>query len=53
MFNLSEMKQGLIAAVAALVLTVTTVGAAVGPAVATADSGTVVAAVSVDGTLRG
>jgi hypothetical protein len=32
MFNMSEIKQGLVAAVAALVLTATAVGAAVGPA---------------------
>ncbi len=32
MFNLSEMKQGLIAAAAAILLTATAVGAAVGPA---------------------
>ena len=32
MFNMSEIKQGLVAAIAALVLTATAVGAAVGPA---------------------
>jgi hypothetical protein len=32
MFNTSELKQGLIAAVAAIILTATAVGAAVGPA---------------------
>jgi hypothetical protein len=51
MFNFSEIKQGLVAALAALVLTATAVGAAVGPAEAV--DGPVLAAASVDGTVRG
>jgi hypothetical protein len=51
MFNMNEIKQGLVAAVAALILTATAVGAAVGPAEAV--DGTILAAALVDGTVRG
>jgi hypothetical protein len=51
MFNMSEIKQGLVAAVAALVLTATAVGAAVGPAEMV--QGPVLASVQIDGTVRG
>ena len=52
MFNMNELKQGLVAAVAALVLTATAVGAAVGPA--EAGNGTLFAAAhQIDGTARG
>jgi hypothetical protein len=51
MFNMNEFKQGLVAAVAALILTATAVGAAVGPAEAV--DRPVLAAASVDGIVRG
>ena len=51
MFNMNELKQGLVAAVAALILTATAVGAAVGPA-ETVD-GPILAAALADGTVRG
>jgi hypothetical protein len=51
MFNMNELKQGLVAAVAALVLSATAVGAAVGPA--EAGNGSVFAAHQIDGTARG
>ncbi len=51
MFNFSDIKQGLVAAVAALVLTATAVGAAVGPAEAI--QGPVLAAAQTDGAVRG
>lgn len=51
MFNASELKQGLVAAIAAVILTATAVGAAVGPAEAV--QGPVLAGAQVDGTLRG
>ena len=52
MFNMNEIKQGVVAAIAALVLTATAVGAAVGPA--EAGNGTLFAAAQqIDGTARG
>ena len=52
MFKMNELKQGVVAAVAALVLTATAVGAAVGPAEAV--NGSVFAAAhQIDGTVRG
>jgi hypothetical protein len=51
MFNMNEIKQGLVAAVAALILTTTAVGAAVGPAEMV--DGPVLAAHQIDGTVRG
>jgi hypothetical protein len=51
MFNMNEWKQGLVAAFAALILTTTAVGAAVGPAEAV--DGPILAAASIDSTVRG
>ena len=52
MFNMNEIKQGVVAAIAALVLTATAVGAAVGPAEAV-DGPILAAAHQIDGTARG
>jgi hypothetical protein len=51
MFNMNELKQGLVAAVAALVFTATAVGAAVGPAEAV--DAPIFASLQIDGTVRG
>lgn len=51
MFNPTEIKQGLVAAVAAIVLTATAVGAAVAPAEAVASP--VFASHQADGSARG
>jgi hypothetical protein len=51
MFNMNEFKQGLVAAVAALVFTATAVGAAVGPAEAV--DAPIFANLQIDGTVRG
>jgi hypothetical protein len=52
MFNSTDLKQGIVAAIAALILTTTAVGAAVGPAEAVAGP-LVAAATQTDGTVRG
>ena len=51
MFNMNELKQSLIAGLAALVLTATAVGAAVGPA-ENIDGGTILAAAQLDASAR-
>jgi hypothetical protein len=53
MFDLDNLKQGAIAAVAAIVLTATAVGAAVGPARAVETAPVRVAAAQIDGAARG
>lgn len=53
MFDLDNLKQGVIAAIGAIILTATAVGAAVGPARAVETAPILVAAVQIDGVARG
>jgi hypothetical protein len=53
MFDLDNLKQGAVAALGAIVLTATAVGAAVGPARVAETASVQVAAAQIDGAVRG
>lgn len=53
MFDLDNLKQGVVAAIGALVLTATAVGAAVGPARVAETAPAQIAAAQIDGAARG